>query len=74
MPLYEYRCRECDARFELRRPMDDADAPVTCPTGHEAGRRLLSVFAAAGRATSSSSDAPAAPMAGGCGAGCACAH
>jgi putative FmdB family regulatory protein len=67
MPLYEYRCRECDTRFETRRAVGDADAPLPCPDGHTEAVRLLSVFAATGRASG-------APAAGGasCGAGCMC--
>ena len=72
MPLYEYRCTECDVVFEARRAMDDADAPVACPDGHRGTRRLLSVFAAAGRA--SGAPAPAAAPPRPCGGACACAH
>jgi putative FmdB family regulatory protein len=67
MPLYEYRCRTCDAVFEARRPMGEADAGLTCPDGHGDTVRLLSVFSATGRAAG----APAAPSAP-CGAACAC--
>ena len=67
MPIYEYRCIECDDLFELRRPAGEAGADATCPGGHEGARRVLSRFAATGRA-----NAPA-PAGGGCGAGCACA-
>jgi putative FmdB family regulatory protein len=63
MPIYEFRCPACDERFELRRPMRDADAPATCPRGHAAAVRLLPIFAAIGSAA-----APAGP----CGAGAAC--
>jgi len=62
MPIYEFRCRRCDERFELRRPMRDADAPATCPAGHDDVARLLPVFAMTGAATSP----------GPCGAGEAC--
>jgi len=71
VPLYEYRCTTCEATFELRRPAADSSAPATCPEGHAGGRRLLSLFATAGRAAGAPSGA--SPMAGGCGAGCACA-
>lgn len=64
MPTYEYRCRTCDTRFELRRAIDEADAPASCPQGHEGARRLLSVFAAGGTAT--------APAGGGHGGGGCC--
>lgn len=72
MPLYEYRCRTCDARFEARRPVDQADASLACPQGHLAATRLLSVFATTGRADPGPA-ACGAPVAGTCGAGaCAC--
>ena len=35
VPLYEYRCRTCDERFELRRPMSDSDLATPCPEGHD---------------------------------------
>ena len=80
MPLYEYVCRVCDTRFEARRSMSDAAAPISCPAGHPDTTRLLSVFASVGR-SASGGPRPAAgpagvrtgPPAGGCGAGCACA-
>jgi putative FmdB family regulatory protein len=73
VPLYEYRCRTCDDRFELSRPMSDSDAPATCPDGHTETVRLLSMFAATGGATAAAM--PSAPRAGGCcGGGCGCGH
>jgi putative FmdB family regulatory protein len=76
VPLYEYRCKVCDERFDVRRPMAEADAPALCPAGHDDAVRLLAVFAATGRA---SATGPAAlPVgstgAGPCGPACACAH
>jgi putative FmdB family regulatory protein len=71
MPVYEYLCRTCDTRFETRRSMSDASAPIDCPDGHADTTRLLSVFASVGR---TGSPAPTGGIpAGGCGAGCACA-
>lgn len=74
MPLYEYRCSECDTTFEVRRPMSESSEPADCPNGHVGARRLLSVFASTGAA--SSAPAPAAPaprMGHGCGGGmCGC--
>ena len=70
MARYEYRCRTCDDRFELRRPMSEADAPAACPSGHADVVRLLSVFATVGAGTSAGP--AAAPMGGGCGGACAC--
>lgn len=67
VPVYEYRCRECDTTFEQRRAIADADgADVRCPDGHARVTRLLSVFASGGRAS--------APASGGgcCGGACGC--
>jgi putative FmdB family regulatory protein len=75
MPLYEYYCRRCAAKFELLRPMTRADEPATCPQGHGAATRMLSVFARVGRDAAPDFDAPAA--AGGCACGggsCGCGH
>ncbi len=73
MPVYEYLCRTCDSRFEARRSMSEAAAPIDCPEGHPDTTRLLSVFASVGRSTAVPAPVPAARPAGGCGAGCACA-
>jgi putative FmdB family regulatory protein len=63
MPIYEFRCQRCDARFEERRAMRDADAPASCPAGHTHAVRLLPVFATTGHAS---------PDPSGCGAGGCC--
>ena len=44
MPLYEYYCRRCEAKFELLRSMSRSEEPATCPSGHEGAERTLSVF------------------------------
>jgi putative FmdB family regulatory protein len=72
VPTYEFRCRECDERFELRRPMAEADAPAPCSAGHGDTVRLLATFATTGR--SSAAGLPSAVPSGGCGGACACAH
>jgi putative FmdB family regulatory protein len=69
VPLYEFRCSTCEAVFDDRRAMADADAPATCPDGHLGARRLLPVFATTGLA---SEPAGMCGVAGGCGGGCAC--
>lgn len=61
MPLYEYECRDCGARFEqlVRRQ----DAEVVCRScGSGTVSQLLSTFAVAGATRSS------APEPGPCGA------
>ena len=65
MPLYEYDCKTCGARFERLQSFADREA-VVCPVcGGSDARRLLSVIGGmTGRA------APPAPV---CGQG-ACAR
>ncbi len=74
MPVYEYRCRTCDMRFEVRRPMSEAAAPINCPDGHADTNRLLSVFASVGHGAESPAlqTGEARAAGGGCGPGCAC--
>ncbi len=67
MPLYEYYCRECAAKFELLRPLSRMDDPAGCPQGHAGGQRVLSTFAA----LSKGSDGQVSAVGGGCAcAGC----
>jgi len=66
MPLYEYVCLECESRFEELRSLDRMDDPASCPKGHPACQRVLSVFAAVSRNASGH----AVPVSGGCGGGC----
>jgi len=75
VPIYEYRCLDCETVFEQRRSMADADAAVTCPDGHSRAKRLLPMFASARSASnggSSPAPAPMRSMGGGCGSGCGC--
>jgi putative FmdB family regulatory protein len=73
MPLYEYFCRACNAKFELLRSMSRSEEPASCPRGHANAARTLSVFAAVGRGTGSTSyDAPSSGGGCGCGGACSC--
>lgn len=76
MAFYEFRCRECDTRFEVSRPMSQASDPATCPQGHTDTVKLLAALASVGGSVGGSSapSMPSMPMGGGCGGGCACAH
>jgi putative FmdB family regulatory protein len=67
MPIYEYTCLDCGARFDALRSMSDADKPIECKQcRQEHTTRCLSVFFAnsGGRVVAGSSSAS------GC-AGCA---
>jgi putative FmdB family regulatory protein len=41
MPLYEYRCPQCGP-FDLRRAVEEASAPLECPTCDAPARRVYS--------------------------------
>jgi putative FmdB family regulatory protein len=46
MALYEYKCSDCEERFELMRSMSASDEPTECPEcGGTESRRLISNFA-----------------------------
>jgi putative FmdB family regulatory protein len=64
MPLYEYECHACEARFDRLVPAAEADAAACPRCGAANARRLLSVIAGmTGRA-----EAPAPQCGnGGCG-------
>jgi len=68
MPLYEFKCKQCGTAFEERRSMAEANAPATCPSGHDGAVRLLSVFASVG--STGSGPAPAPSGGACCGGGC----
>ncbi len=61
MPIYEYRCKHCEERFEQLVPMRTEHPPVTCPhCGTQEVRKLLSTFASveSNRTSSQSNCAP----------------
>jgi putative FmdB family regulatory protein len=63
MPLYEYRCRQCDARFELLQSSGAGSSAVRCPEcDAKAVERVLSTFATAAGGRSAAASA-------GCGSG-----
>jgi putative FmdB family regulatory protein len=75
MPIYEYYCPRCAAKFEQLRPMSEADNPAACAKGHKGASRTLSVFAA----VTKDAEGSIATMSGGggcaCGGGsCGCGH
>jgi putative FmdB family regulatory protein len=45
MPIYEYKCRKCDGKFEMLRGMFDSDEDIKCPEcGEKHPERVFSVF------------------------------
>jgi putative FmdB family regulatory protein len=70
VPAYDYRCRTCDDRFEVRRGLDEAEHDVRCPRGHGEVSRVFTPVAVGAAATAGASRG-ATPRAGGCcGGGC----
>jgi len=58
MPLYEYKCRQCDKKFETLVSSSKANDPIKCPEcGSNETSKLLSSFCASSgsRVTSKSS-------------------
>ena len=65
MPIYEYVCSECDAKFEILRPLSQANKGADCPHCHKTARRKMSTFACF-----STSDAGVATRIAGTGSAC----
>ncbi len=71
MPLYEYVCLDCLNRFEVLRPMIEADAPIACENCEsERTSRALSLFYA--QSQSGNGDRGAGSCA--CGGSCSCGN
>jgi putative FmdB family regulatory protein len=49
MPLYEYRCPDCEKRFEKLQRMGETASGLSCPDcGRDGVERQLSTFASSG--------------------------
>lgn len=60
MPIYEYSCQECEARFDKFVRSITAEDEVTCPScGSKRVRRGFSTFASRGDSGLSINSAPA---------------
>ena len=67
MPIYEYTCKSCDAKFEQLVRTMNGEAKVKCPEcGSGQTARQMSVFAV-GAEGAGKSAASEAPMCGRCG-------
>ena len=73
MALYEYKCSDCEERFDVMRSMTAADEPTECPEcGGAESRRLISNFTSITPGASALSSNPMmnARIASGGGGGC----
>ncbi|HEV8115794.1 MAG TPA: zinc ribbon domain-containing protein [Acidimicrobiales bacterium] len=48
MPVYDFRCPSCEARFEVQRSIADFDQPTSCPQGHEGAVRVITTWGVTG--------------------------
>ncbi|HEX9117152.1 MAG TPA: zinc ribbon domain-containing protein [Anaerolineae bacterium] len=65
MPLYEYVCDDCQARFEVLRSMGQSSLAVACPRCHGANaRKMISAFAAISKDSAGGSRMVASSSAG----------
>ena len=71
MPIYEYRCADCDRHFE--RYVATTAGAASCPScGSGSVKRMLSLFAMKSEGGPVASSMPASGGGGCCGGGCAC--
>ena len=76
MPIYEYVCSTCQTKFEVMRPMSQADTPAPCAHCHSRKtKRAMSLFSASsgGKPVSGSASKSGGCSGGSCG-GCGGSH
>jgi len=44
MPLYEYKCKKCNNKFEKLRPINQSSEGAQCPGCQEMAERVFSPF------------------------------
>src|SRR2546426_68848 len=67
MPIYEYRCDDCERSFDVLTSFGDRDRGQICPSCESRKTRVLvSSFASIGGSSEFSSTLPMAPSGGGC--------
>ena len=71
MPIYEYRCGDCERHFE--RYVATTAGAASCPScGSGAVKRMLSLFSMKSEGGPVASSVPAGGGGGCCGGGCGC--
>ena len=72
MPIYEYKCRKCNRKFELLTTIAQADKAACKFCGSPQTNRQLSVFGVSGSGKSDAGGDFGGCEAGGCDAGGSC--
>ena len=73
MPIYEYKCTECQHKFDLLRPSALSSQPSDCPKcGKSSERVLVTSFACRGGATLNGDSGPSGESGSGLGMGSSC--
>jgi len=77
MPIYPYRCLDCDRDFDKLRPMTRADDPIACAycEGSNTRRSKITLFMALSKHSGTGEASAVAGTLEGCGGSCAtCGH
>jgi putative FmdB family regulatory protein len=76
MPIYEYRCTDCDSKFDALIRTQEVTTDVTCDTCSSTNvRRLVSSFAMVGGFDDTFVSRDVGNSEGGCcGGSCGCSH
>ena len=76
MPIYEYICLDCKTRFEVIRPMKDADAPIMCKEceSQHTSRAITMCFAQSGGRVIAGGSSGCGSCSGGSCASCGSQH
>lgn len=77
MPMYAYRCLDCDQPFDKIRPMSRADDPIACAycEGFNTRRHKITPFMALSRSSSTGERSALAGTTKGCQGSCgSCGH
>lgn len=69
MPIYEYHCLKCNAKFELLRRMRESDDAVECPECKSLAQRTIVGFCCRTKSGPMGDSAPAESIGSSC-AGC----
>jgi putative FmdB family regulatory protein len=57
MPIYEYRCTQCDTTFSRLQPIGHGSNELTCPECAGKAKRILSTFSSASAGSAGTSSA-----------------